>query len=88
MIGETTRQFVDNEVRPRLAELEKHDWTVARELIKHASDLGLMGASVPEEYGGLGLDQTSGVIIAEMMGRGSSFGTTYGSHTGIGTLPK
>lgn len=87
MIAETARQFVDNEVRPRLAELEKHDWSVARELIKQASDLGLMGANVPEEYGGLGLDQTSGVIIAEAMGRGSSFGTTFGAHTGIGTLP-
>ena len=41
----------------------------------------------PEEYGGMELDQTSGVIIAEMVGRGSGFGSTYGAQTSIGLLP-
>jgi alkylation response protein AidB-like acyl-CoA dehydrogenase len=87
MIGETTREFIDGEVRPRLPELEKHDWTLARELIKKSADLGLVGAVIPEEYGGLGLDQTSGVIVAENFGRASSFAVTFGAQTGIGTLP-
>src|SRR5882762_11764270 len=65
MIAETTRQFIDNEVIPRIDELEKHDWKLARELVKKAAELGLIGANIPEEYGGLGLDQTSGAIIAE-----------------------
>ena len=56
MIAETTRQFVDNEVTPRIDELERHDWKLARELTKKAADLGLIGANIPEEYGGLGLD--------------------------------
>ncbi len=55
MIAETTRQFIDNEVVPHTAQLEKHDWKLSRELIKKAADLGLIGASIPEEYGGLGL---------------------------------
>ena len=41
MIGETTREFIDNEVRPRIPELEKHDWKLARELIKKSAELGL-----------------------------------------------
>src|SRR5918994_6563993 len=60
MIAETTRQFMDNEVLPRIDELEDHDWKLSRELVKKAADLGLIGANIPEEYGGLGLDQTSG----------------------------
>jgi alkylation response protein AidB-like acyl-CoA dehydrogenase len=87
MIGETTREFIDGEVRPRLPELEKHDWVLARELIKKSADLGLVGAVIPEEYGGLGLDQTSGVVVAENFGRASSFAVTFGAQTGIGTLP-
>src|SRR3979411_2113859 len=78
MIAETTRQFIDNEVIPRIDELEKHDWNLARELVKKAADLGLIGANIPEEYGGLGLDQTSGAIIAENIGRAASFATPLG----------
>jgi alkylation response protein AidB-like acyl-CoA dehydrogenase len=59
MIAETTRQFVDKEVVPRIDELEKHDWKLARALVQQAADLGLIGANIPEEYGGLGLHQTS-----------------------------
>jgi alkylation response protein AidB-like acyl-CoA dehydrogenase len=87
MIAETTREFIDGEVRPRIPELEKHDWTLARELIHKSAELGLVGAVIPEEYGGLGLDQTSGVVVAENFGRAASFAVTFGAQTGIGTLP-
>jgi alkylation response protein AidB-like acyl-CoA dehydrogenase len=87
MIAETTRQFVDNEVSPRIAELEKHDWKLSRELISKAAELGLIGANIPEEYGGLGLDQTSGALIGENIGRSASFATTLGAESGIGLLP-
>src|SRR6266853_865663 len=75
MIAETTRQFVDAEVVPRIDELENKNWKLARELIKQAADLGLIGAGIPEEYGGLGLDQTSGALIGENIGRSASFAT-------------
>src|SRR5438128_5003841 len=87
MIAETTRQFVDAEVVPRIDQLEKKDWQLARDLIKQAADLGLIGASIPEEYGGLGLDQTSGALIGENIGRSASFATTLGAESGIGLLP-
>jgi alkylation response protein AidB-like acyl-CoA dehydrogenase len=87
MIAETTRQFIDNEVIPRIDELEKHDWKLARELVSKAADLGLIGANIPEEYGGLGLDQTSGALVGENIGRCASFATTLGAESGIGLLP-
>src|ERR671939_89594 len=75
MIAETTREFIDGEVRPRIPELEKHDWALSRELIKKSADLGL------------GLNQTSGTLVAENFGRAASFAVTFGAQTGIGTLP-
>lgn len=87
MIGQTTKEFVDNEVYPQLPAMEQHAWEVARDLVKKGGDLGLLGATIPEEYGGLGLDQTTGVVIAEMMGRAGGFGTTFGAQTSIGLLP-
>ena len=87
MIADTTRQFVDNEVVTRIDELEKHDWKLSRELVNKAAELGLIGANIPEEYGGLGLDQTSGALIGENIGRSASFATTLGAESGIGLLP-
>src|SRR5713226_1463796 len=87
MIADTTRQFMDAEVLPRIDELESKDWKLARELIKKAADLGLIAANIPEEYGGLGLDQTSSALVGENIGRSASFATTLGAESGIGLLP-
>lgn len=87
MIGDTTKEFVDNEVTPQIEAMENHAWEVARQLVAQAGELGLLGATIPEEYGGLGLDQTAGVVIAENIGRGGGFGTTFGAQTSIGLLP-
>jgi alkylation response protein AidB-like acyl-CoA dehydrogenase len=87
MIGETTREFADTEVFPNLEAMENHDWEMARSLVAKAGELGLFGANIPEEFGGLDLDQVSGVVVAEMMGRAGGFGTTYGAHSSIGLLP-
>jgi len=87
MIAETTRHFVDNEVVPRTDQLEQHDWQLARDLVRQAAGLGLIGANISAEYGGLGLDYTSGALIIENLGRSASFATTVGVQTGIGLLP-
>ena len=87
MIADTTRQFIDHEVMPRIDELEEHDWQLARELVRKAADLGLVAANMAGEYGGLGLDQISGALIAENVGRAASFAATLGTQTGIGLLP-
>ncbi|HEX8097901.1 MAG TPA: acyl-CoA dehydrogenase family protein [Pyrinomonadaceae bacterium] len=87
MIADTARQFMDGEVVARGAELEKKDWELSRELVRKGAELGFIGATVPEEYGGLGLDQVSGCIIGEALGRSASFATTMGAQGGIGLLP-
>src|SRR5829696_3967831 len=87
MIAETTRQFVDNEVVPRIPELEKHDWKRARQFFSKAAELGLIGATISEEYGGLGLDQTSGALIGDNIGRCAFFAPTHGAESAIGLLP-
>ena len=87
MIGETTREFIDNEVRPSLAGARKARLGHCPRPLKKGGELGLLGATIPEEYGGLGLDQTTGVVIAEMIGRAGGFGTTFGAQTSIGLLP-
>src|SRR5207245_8282614 len=87
MIADTTRQFMDAEVLPRINELENKDWNLARSLVKQAAELGLVGAGIPEEFEGLGLDQTSSALIAENLGRSASFATTLGAQSGIGLLP-
>src|SRR5512132_2829587 len=87
MIAEPPRQFIDNEVTPQLDQLEQHDWDLSRRLIKEAAELGLIGANIPEEYGGLGLDQTSGALVGENIGRSASFAPTLGAERGIGLLP-
>jgi alkylation response protein AidB-like acyl-CoA dehydrogenase len=87
MIADTARQFMDGEVRPRIDDLEKKDWKLARELVQKGAELGFIGATVPEEYGGLGLDQVAGGILGESLGRAASFATTMGAQGGIGLLP-
>ena len=86
MIAETTRQFIDNEVTPHIDELEHHDWALARELVKKAAELGLISANIPEEYGGLGLDQTSGALVGENIGRSASFATTLGAESTLSQI--
>jgi alkylation response protein AidB-like acyl-CoA dehydrogenase len=54
MIAETTREFMDNEVRPATDELERKNWELSRELIRKAAELGMVSVNIPEEYGGLG----------------------------------
>jgi alkylation response protein AidB-like acyl-CoA dehydrogenase len=87
LIGRTADEFIANEVAPALGELEKKNWTVARALVKRAGDLGLIGTDVPEEFGGVGLDKASSVIVGEAVGAAASFATTFGAQTGLAIIP-
>src|SRR5512143_1606003 len=87
MIGDTVRDFVENEVLPVLDRLEEKDWALARELVRRGCELGIMGADVAERYGGLGLDKVSSVVISEQISRSASFGATFGAHANLVVLP-
>jgi len=87
MIAKTTEDFVVGEVLPEVPYLEKHEFDRSVKLLKSAGELGLLGADVPEEYGGLALDKVSSALIAEKMAIAGGFGITHGAHVGIGSLP-
>ncbi|QWC22192.1 acyl-CoA dehydrogenase family protein [Bacillus haikouensis] len=87
MIAKTTEDYVLNEVVPVIDNLENHEFDHSVRLLKEAGELGLLGADVPEEYGGLGLDKVSSALIAEKMSRAGGFSISHGAHVGIGSLP-
>ena len=87
MIGDTVRDFVTNEVLPVLDRLESKDWALSRELVKRGAALGIMGADVAEEYGGLALDKVSSVVISEQISKSASFAATFGAHANLVILP-
>ncbi|WP_408007560.1 acyl-CoA dehydrogenase family protein [Pseudalkalibacillus sp. A8] len=87
LMGKTTEEFVVKEVVPQLEKIENHQFDISRDLLTKAGELGLLGADVPEEYGGIALDKISSSLITEKFSRARSFSLSYGAHVGIGSLP-
>lgn len=87
MIADTTRDFVDKEVMPNVAKLEELDYDLSVRLLRKAGEIGLLSVDIPEKFGGLELDKTSSMLVAENFGKTGAFAVTHGAHTGIGTLP-
>jgi alkylation response protein AidB-like acyl-CoA dehydrogenase len=87
LMAQTTDEFVDSEVLPNLDRLENKDWELARHLIRRCGELGLLGIDAPEKYGGLDLDKTSSIIVAEHIARSASFSVTFGGQTNLSILP-
>jgi len=86
-IARTARDFFDGDVRPRLEEMQHGNFDVAVELMRKAAALGLESIMTPERYGGMELDLTAAMVVAEQFARDGSFGGWHGAHAGIGTLP-
>jgi alkylation response protein AidB-like acyl-CoA dehydrogenase len=87
LIAQTTDEFIDAEVLPNLGRLEQQDWALARQLIRRCGELGLLGIDAPERFGGLELDKTSSVVVAERIARSASFAVTFGGQTNLSILP-
>ncbi|WP_010498070.1 acyl-CoA dehydrogenase family protein [Paenibacillus elgii] len=87
MIAQTTEDFVAGDIVPHDEEIEKLDYELSVKMLRKAGELGLLGADVPEAYGGLGLDKVSSTLINERLTKASAFALTVGAHVGIGTLP-
>jgi alkylation response protein AidB-like acyl-CoA dehydrogenase len=79
--------FIHQEIIPHLDRIDSLEEGLMPSLLKKAGDLGLLGLSVPEEYGGMGVDFKTTLLATEYLGLGFSFSVAYGAHTGIGTLP-
>jgi len=87
LIGQTAEEFAVNEILPNVEKIEHKEFQVTRDLLKKAGDLGLSGAEIPEAYGGLEMDKVTAAVIADHIAKYAGFATTWGGHSGIGTLP-
>ena len=87
MIAQTCYDFLETEIVPNLDRMDNMEEGFMQNALNKAGELGLLGISIPEEYGGLGLDFKSSMLAADALGAGHAFSVAYGAHTGIGTLP-
>jgi len=87
MIAQTCVDFLETELYPNLDKLDSPDIGLMKTILKKAGELGLMGISIPEEYGGFGQSFITQMLAAEKIGAGYSFSVAFMAHTGIGTLP-
>jgi len=87
LIAQTAEEFARNEILPNIEKMEHKDFSISRALLKKAGDLGLSGVEIPEAYGGLEMDKVTAAVIADHIAKYAGFATTWGGHTGIGTLP-
>src|SRR5215475_5776300 len=87
LIGQTTEEFAVHEILPNIERIEHKEFQVTRDLLKKAGDLGLSGVEIPEAYGGLEMDKVTAAVIADHIAKYAGFATTWGGHSGIGTLP-
>ncbi len=88
MMRDSVKEFVDREIWPHKERFEKKDYAFTEEAMRKAGELGFLGVSVPEQYGGLGMGFTSTMLTCDYIsGATGSFSTAFGAHTGIGTMP-
>jgi alkylation response protein AidB-like acyl-CoA dehydrogenase len=87
MMKQMTLDFVAQRIIPNLERIEQQEEGLVPKLMEEAGELGLVGSSVPEDLGGMGLDFKSTMLITEAIGGAHSFSVSYSAHTGIGTLP-
>src|ERR1700719_654084 len=87
LIAQTAEEFAVNEIVPNIEKMEHKDFSITRDLLKKAGELGLSSAEIPEAYGGLEMDKVTAAVIADHIAKYAGFATTWGGHTGIGTLP-
>ncbi len=88
MMKEAVMEFNDREIIPNKPRFEAKDYALTEECMRKAGDLGFLGVSVPEEYGGLNMGFVSTMLVCDYISSGTgSFSTAFGAHTGIGTMP-
>ncbi|RZK41178.1 MAG: acyl-CoA dehydrogenase [Pedobacter sp.] len=87
MIAQTCRDFLNTEINPILDQIDSQEEGLMQRLMDKAGELGMLGVSIPEEYGGFGKNFNTSMLVADVCGAGHSFAVALSAHTGIGTLP-
>ncbi|QQS27442.1 MAG: acyl-CoA dehydrogenase family protein [Sphingobacteriales bacterium] len=87
MFGNMAKDFLEKHIWPNVQRIDKQEPGLTVELMDIAGELGLLGAAIPQEYGGMGIDLNTETLLTEILGASHSFGVSLAAHTGIGTLP-
>lgn len=88
MLRESVREFIDKEVIPHHERFEHKDYELTKACMQKLGEMGTLGISVPEQYGGLGQNFVTSLLVCDAVsGANGSLATAFGAHTGIGTLP-
>ena len=87
MIQQMAKDFLENEVYPVREKIEEKEPGLTLRLLQRAGELGLLGAHMPEEFGGMALDTNTNTLIGETLGPSGSWIVSFAAHTGIGMLP-
>ena len=87
LMAQAALEFVEQEVLTKADRIDKQEEGLTIQLMNQAGELGLLGLSVPEEFGGSGSDFITSTLITEQIGGSGSFAVSMAAHTGIGTLP-
>ena len=86
-IARTTDEFWNKEVVPNIDAIQHQEPGLAISILRKSGQLGLTAVILPEKFGGMEMDLTSAMIVAEGVSRDGSYSGWHGAHTGIGTLP-
>ncbi|WP_185213963.1 acyl-CoA dehydrogenase family protein [Sphingobacterium mizutaii] len=87
MIRQTCIDFLDTEVLNKLERIDAQEEGLMQGLMDKSGELGMLGVSIPEQYGGFGKNFNTSMLVADAVGGGFSFAVALSAHTGIGTLP-
>ncbi|SDX50380.1 Acyl-CoA dehydrogenase [Lutibacter oricola] len=88
MMKEAVVEFIDREVWPHKERFEGKDYALTEEVMRKAGEMGFLGVSIPEKYGGIGMGFVSTMLVTDYISSATgSLGTAFGAHTGIGTMP-
>ena len=88
MMKDAVIEFIDREVWPHKERFENKDYALTEEVMRKAGDMGFLGVSIPEQYGGIGMGFVSTMLVTDYISSATgSLGTAFGAHTGIGTMP-
>ncbi|MFN0189874.1 MAG: acyl-CoA dehydrogenase family protein [Bacteroidia bacterium] len=87
MMADMAHEFLVQNIYPNLDRIDAMEPGLMASMVDKAGELGLLGVSIPEQYGGFGKDFLTGMLMTEVLGAGHSFSVAMAAHTGIGTLP-
>ncbi len=88
MMKDSVIEFIDREVWPHKERFENKDYALTESVMRQIGEMGLLGISIPEEYGGMGMGFVSTMLVTDYISAATgSIGTAYGAHSGIGTMP-